>query len=103
MTPVHSPLFFLNRRSIASSRASDVLMFFPKVQRFKRWLNSDQNSRIRQAVTDNQKAFMTESIENHKKTFDPDAEPRDLIDVYLKEISRTENSDSSFFKEEGGR
>jgi cytochrome P450 len=45
-------------------------------------------------------AFLQESITAHKKTFDPN-NPRDLIDVYLKEIQNTTDPNSSFLKEEG--
>ena len=46
--------------------------------------------------------FVRGFAEEHRKTVDFD-NPRDLIDVYLKEINSTTDKDSSFYKEEGGR
>ena len=46
--------------------------------------------------------FALETIEAHKKTFEPNSSPRDLIDVYLDEIQRTVDHRSSFHGDEGG-
>ena len=44
--------------------------------------------------------MMRELIEGHKKTHDK-IHPRDFIDCYLTEISKTDNPQSSFYKETG--
>lgn len=46
-------------------------------------------------------AFLSKPIEEHKKTYDPN-NIRDLIDVYLQEISKTTDPKSEFYKENGG-
>jgi len=43
------------------------------------------------------------TVEDHKKSFQPGAPPRDFIDVYLNKIHETTDSSSSFYKEVGGK
>ena len=44
--------------------------------------------------------MMRELIEGHKETHDKN-HPRDFIDCYLTEILKTDNQQSSFYKERG--
>ncbi|XP_006879804.1 PREDICTED: cytochrome P450 2J2-like [Elephantulus edwardii] len=44
------------------------------------------------------KLFVSHVIENHKKDWNPD-EPRDFIDAYLTEMTKTDNATSSFDEE----
>jgi len=46
-------------------------------------------------------AFMKANIDEHLKTFQADATPRDFIDAYLQEMKKTSASDSSFYRKEG--
>jgi hypothetical protein len=41
-------------------------------------------------------------IDGHKKSFDPQQNPKDFIDIYLQKISNTRETDSSFFGDHGG-
>ncbi len=46
--------------------------------------------------------FLRKPIQQHKSTYQEN-QPRDFIDSYLDEISRTTNKSSSFYKENGGK
>jgi hypothetical protein len=48
------------------------------------------------------KDFIKDTIAEHKGTRDPD-NARDYMDVYLNEIEKTTDNDSSFYKNAGGR
>ncbi|ODM89500.1 Methyl farnesoate epoxidase [Orchesella cincta] len=46
--------------------------------------------------------FLSEPVDEHRKTFNPD-NLRDLIDVYLNEISKTTDKTSGFYKDDGDK
>ena len=44
-----------------------------------------------------------ENVEEHKRSYSEDENPRDFIDAYLKEIKATTDPKSSFYKDAGGQ
>ncbi|ODM97792.1 Farnesoate epoxidase [Orchesella cincta] len=55
-----------------------------------------------QKVVDKMIGFFRDTIEEHKHSM-VDGEPRDFIDSYLKEMQKTKDTTSSFYKEAGER
>ena len=48
------------------------------------------------------KALIGSSVNEHKSNFSPDSDPKDFIESYLQEITKTTDPTSSFYKETGG-
>ena len=73
------------------------LIFFPWITHlFPEWSGWNKCLKVFQSIYD----FLQETVDEHKKTYDPE-NPKDLIDDYLNEISSTKDSASSFYKDEG--
>lgn len=74
------------------------LFFFPWITYlFPEWSGWNNFLRVFQTTYD----FLQKTVDEHQET--PNFEnPRDLIDVYLKEISATKDPASSFYKDDGG-
>ncbi|CAG7824066.1 unnamed protein product, partial [Allacma fusca] len=49
------------------------------------------------------KGILQDHIDEHQKTYSEDGVPRDFMDVYLAEIYKTTDTNSSFYKDHGMR
>ena len=76
------------------------VMFFPKLAKKFPGLSGWRD--LMQVVRKSDE-FIAVPIAEHKKSYNPDDEPRDLVEAYLHEINRTTDSKSSFYKSVGGK
>jgi len=77
-----------------------ILLFFPWILKNTDLLVKGLWERFLQ-TRDKIQGLIRTSIEEHKKTYDPDV-TRDFVDALITQWKKTEDPESSFFKEEGG-
>lgn len=83
--------------TVADVSSAGLAVFFPKLARmFPDLLGWNK---LVKAIG-NIRSLAKDEVKSHKKDFNPDS-PRDLIDIYLKEIQNTTNSSSSFYQKKG--
>ncbi|CAG7726074.1 unnamed protein product [Allacma fusca] len=77
---------------------SPVVLFFPRLaQAFPKLFGWN---RVLELVDQNME-FIKKPIDEHRKEFSADVPPRDFIDSYLREIEKTDDPKSSFYKKSG--
>lgn len=88
----------VNDAITSSGPKMNLAFVFPWVRKI--WPNIDAyKANIERTLA--VKEFVASSIEEHRKTFNPDDPPRDFIDVYLGEIDKETDPNSSFYDKEG--
>lgn len=85
--------------AVTQGKQAGLYLFFPWLYKLRCKLNSYQKMRMETQRRNRQ--FVQKAIDEHMRTFQEDAPPRDFIDVYLQEIRKTTDPNSSFYGEEG--
>jgi hypothetical protein len=88
---------------ITASRSAAAILFYPSLYYIRKTFPFLFGSAVKERKETQEKTlgFVKKTIQEHKDTFQPDAVPRDFIDVYLAEMQKAENSGSSFDGDEG--
>ncbi|ODN05810.1 Methyl farnesoate epoxidase [Orchesella cincta] len=84
----------------ATTNTGGLILFAPWVKHILPGLSGYTFIR---KVMDELREFMIKTVETHKLTYASDNCPRDFIDVFLREISVTQDPTSSFYKDVGGK
>jgi hypothetical protein len=77
-----------------------ILLFFPWILKNTDLLVKGLWKRFLQS-RDKIQGLIRNSIQEHKKTYDPSV-TRDFVDALIEQWKKTQDPDSSFYKEEGG-
>jgi hypothetical protein len=90
---------------ITSSKAAGAILFFPSLYYLRKKMPFLFGPHVA-ARTETHKMtleFIRKQIQDHRDTFQPNAVPRDFIDVYLAEMEKEVNKGTSFYGEEGSK
>lgn len=78
------------------------MLFFPILFKMRFWVKPSA-SKQRKESQEKTLDFIKGHIKEHQDTYQPDATPRDFIDVYLAEMEKAKDDPTSSFHGEEGR
>ena len=86
-------------RAFVEVSENPIGIFFPTLAKLAPKLSGWENFVV---GVNHFKALIGSSVNEHKSNFSPDSEPKDFIESYLQEITKTTDPTSSFYKDTGG-